>query len=212
MRNDPKSYLSKQDRLERIKPSLLEAEERSKKWLNQRKMNSQKRNNLRTRILGDAKNRFSRVILGNMYMYEYDPLDRSKREMPYYDTFPLVIVFQIYAGGKNGNGFYGLNLHYLPPRVRADVLDVLRTNKKGEMIPLVNKIKELAKFDVFKPAIHLYLYKNTISDLVMILPEEWENVINLPLARWKAGEGGKTKGTTRPSQNKVNADYRRKVG
>jgi hypothetical protein len=41
--------------------------------------------------------------VGSMQMFFYDP--KTKETLPYYDTFPLVVVV-----GPAEGGFYGLNL------------------------------------------------------------------------------------------------------
>ena len=60
---------------------------------------------------------------GNMYMFFYDP--KYKETLPYYDGFPLIIML-----GPAKGGFMGLNLHYLPPAVRARLLDIIIGNKR----------------------------------------------------------------------------------
>ena len=65
-------------------------------------------------------------MLGNMYLFSYDP--KTKETLPYYDRFPLIIPFRpSVVSGKAGSGpgFYGLNLHYIPPRLRARLMDAL---------------------------------------------------------------------------------------
>ena len=52
--------------------------------------------------------RTNKEVVGNMYMFQYDP--KHKDTLPYYDLFPLAIVI-----GPAEGGFLGLNLHYLPP-------------------------------------------------------------------------------------------------
>lgn len=198
------THMDMQTRIERSRVSIMEAQEKSKKWLNQRKMNMQKRASLRKKITGDLTRADSTVKFGNMYMYEYNPEDRSKKEMPYYDTFPLVLPFEKYKNKNGDEGYFGLNLHYLPPKIRALVLDELRVGKKNSavMIPVHTQIKNLAKNPLFEPAIHIYLYKNVMSDLSRVLPEEWADVINLPLAVWRTH----SKNGSRPHPNKVYAD------
>ena len=53
-----------------------------------------------------------------MNMFFYDP--KHKDTLPYYDRFPLSVII-----GPAKGGFYGLNLHYLPPVLRAKMLDAL---------------------------------------------------------------------------------------
>ena len=47
-----------------------------------------------------------RPSAGRMSMFFYDP--KFKKELPYYDRFPLTILVEPAPGG-----FYGLNLNYL---------------------------------------------------------------------------------------------------
>ena len=47
-----------------------------------------------------------RPSAGRLNMYFYDP--KTKKKLPYYDTFPLVLPVDTFKGG-----FVGLNFHYL---------------------------------------------------------------------------------------------------
>ena len=49
-------------------------------------------------------NKAKRYLAGRMYTFFYDP--KTKDELPYYDTFPVVLIIE-----TTGNGFTGLNLH-----------------------------------------------------------------------------------------------------
>ena len=68
----------------------------------------------------------NRQLVGSMNMFFYDP--KHKDTLPFYDKFPLAIVV-----GPAPGGFFGLNLHYLPPVLRAKFLDTLLdiTNNKS---------------------------------------------------------------------------------
>jgi hypothetical protein len=57
----------------------------------------------------------SRIIPGEMYLFMYDP--KHKDTLPYYDTTPLVLPFK-----RVKDGFFGINLHYLPYLVRFKLL------------------------------------------------------------------------------------------
>ena len=46
-----------------------------------------------------------RPSVGRLNMYFYDP--KTKKKLPYYDTFPLVLPVDTFRGG-----FVGLNFHY----------------------------------------------------------------------------------------------------
>jgi len=83
----------------------------------------------RKKLLNDSavKTR-SRFLPGKMYAFVYDP--KTKKTLPFYDRFPLVVLVDKAEGG----GFYGLNLHYLTPFLRAKLLSALveRTQGSGE--------------------------------------------------------------------------------
>ena len=102
---------------------------------------------------------------GNMYMFFYDP--KHKETLPYYDGFPLIIMM-----GPAKGGFMGLNLHYLPPAVRARLLDTVIGGNSG--IPQ----KYLA------PAMKHYLTKHVRSRFALVDKPEWEIATFLPTADW----------------------------
>ena len=59
-----------------------------------------------------------RFMMGGLYYFYYDA--KLKDRLEYWDAFPLVIPIERYK-----DGFLGLNLHYLPPRIRAGFMDKL---------------------------------------------------------------------------------------
>ena len=62
----------------------------------------------------------ARFLMGNMYLFSYDP--KHKETLPYYDRFPLIFPIN-----KAKGGFLGINMHYLPPILRAKLMDQLYT-------------------------------------------------------------------------------------
>ena len=78
----------------------------------------------------------NRQVIGSMFMYFYDP--KTKAKLPYYDTFPLSVIVSRAPGG-----FYGLNLHYLAPTLRAKFLDALMdiTNNKSISLECLGSFK-----------------------------------------------------------------------
>jgi len=122
----------------------------------------------------------SRQVYGSMYNFQYDP--KTKKTLPYYDRFPLCIPVQ-----KAKGGFYGMNLHYLHPRVRAQFLDALMdlaTNDKYDrstkMRLSYKLIKSSGKLRWFKPCFKHYLSEHIKSKLLLIEPQDWEIAIFLP--------------------------------
>lgn len=139
-----------------------------------------------------------RVVPGTMAMFFYDP--KTKDKLPYYDTFPLVIVVD-----EAPKGFYGLNLHYLPPTLRAKFLDGLLDNTNNKYYDEKTKfavnydyLKRASKMKYFKPCFKHYLTQHVKSRLAVVTAPEWEIATFLPTAQWnKAGA------------NKVYSDSRR---
>ena len=117
---------------------------------------------------------------GSMFHFQYDP--KMKKTLPYYDRFPLCIPIQ-----KAKDGFHGMNLHYLHPRIRAKFLDELmdRTNNtkydRSTRMRLTYKlIKGTSKLKWFKPCFKHYLNEHIKSQLLLINPADWEIAIFLP--------------------------------
>jgi hypothetical protein len=131
----------------------------------------------------------SRQIIGSMCMFFYDP--KGKETLPYYDRFPLSIII-----GPAVGGFYGLNLHYLPPTLRAKFLDSLLevTNNKAydqstRFKVTYDLLQRAAKFKYFKPCFKHYLSDHVRSKFAYVNPPEWEIATFLPTADFaKAGK------------------------
>ena len=141
-----------------------------------------------------------RQVIGSMYMYFYDP--KGKETLPYYDSFPLVIVT-----GKAPGGFYGLNLHYLPPVLRARFLDALmqETNNKAynestRFMATYGLLQRSAKMRYFKPCFKHYLTPNVRSRFAYVPPPEWEIATFLPAADFQ-----------KASKSQVYADSRKAI-
>ena len=122
------------------------------------------------------------AVLGKMMFYKYDP--KFAKKLPYWDMFPLVFPFEKVKGG-----FYGINLHYLPPRERAILMDQLNryaTNKKyDESTRLRLNYNLLKGFGRAIPCVKRYLTDNIKSRSVRINADEWEIAIFLPVERFQ---------------------------
>lgn len=123
--------------------------------------------------------------IGRMYMYVYDP--KHKDTLPYYDTMPLIFVVAFTA-----DGFYGLNLHYVPPSVRAQIIEALTKNLNRTNITESRKVKmsydilrKSSKFEIIKHCFKRYLFSHVKSSMLFIDPAEWDKTILLPTERFK---------------------------
>jgi hypothetical protein len=127
----------------------------------------------------------SRPSPGRMYMFVYDP--KHKETLPYYDAFPLILMV-----GPAENGFYGLNLHYLPPLIRAKLLDKLMETANNKRFDETTKLKinyqllsSVAKFKEFEPCFKHYLTDHVQSKIVMVQAPEWDIAIFLPTEQFE---------------------------
>lgn len=122
-----------------------------------------------------------RVIPGHMHMFVYDP--KTKEKLPYYDKFPLTIFVDVAPGG-----FYGLNLHYLAPGIRAKFLDALLETVEGDILAgegkfsnlAYQKLKNVNRMKYFKPCFKHYLTSHIQSRIVKVESKDWTTAIFLP--------------------------------
>jgi hypothetical protein len=122
----------------------------------------------------------TKPLPGRMFMYFYDP--KHKKTLPYYDRFPLIFMVE-----KAEGGFYGLNLHYLPPKQRAIFFDKLTeyaTNKKFDKSTRLRLkyqlLKSSSKLKFYKPCFKHYLTEHVKSRIVEVPASEWDAVLFLP--------------------------------
>lgn len=150
--------------------------------------------NARDTLLKDAqKNSLtrSRPSPGYMYSFIYDA--KHKDKLPYFDAFPLILMV-----GPAKGGFYGINLHYIPPAARARFFDELlkiannksynQRTKFGLSYQLLNSS---SKYKLFKPAFKHYLFSQVQSKLALIPADEWEAALFLPSANFIGASNSK---------------------
>ena len=146
-------------------------------------------------------NRRASHSYGSMFMYFYDP--KHKKKLPYYDRFPLTIPVEPAEGG-----FRGINLHYLPPILRAKFLDALlnvTNNKKYDestkfrlTYELLNGTRNLR---YFKPCFKHYLLSQVKSRIAEVPAPEWEIATFLPTAQWEKASAGRVYSDSRKAAN-----------
>jgi len=126
---------------------------------------------------------------GEMYIFNYDP--KFKETLPYYDRFPLVFPFEASRkrGRPQGDGFYGINLHYLPLRLRARLMDglyqyVSETDDQKRIEMNYRMLNQVSKLRFFKPCVKHYLFDHVRSKFFFVDPKEWDIALFLPLERF----------------------------
>ena len=181
------SNLFKNLEIEAFRAGITPRTKQSRDWFRKRLSNISKvgRINRSDLMKSDSVNLKNRTLVGSMQMFFYDP--KHKDTLPYYDAFPLVIVI-----GPAKNGFLGLNLHYLPPALRAKFLDALMdvtTNEKYNESTIFDitydMLKSAAKYKHFKHCVKHYLTKQVRSRFARIPAPEWEIATFLPTADWQ---------------------------
>ena len=139
----------------------------------------------------DRLRKQAQVSPGDMVMYTYNP--KHKATLPYYDTFPLAIVV-----GSAPGGFHAINLHYLPPKVRAIFLDKLNDVASNQKFNATTRFKITYKllmatksYKYFKPCFKHYLSANVTSNIMKVNAAEWNIAIFLQTASFKKASASK---------------------
>ena len=119
-------------------------------------------------------------VVGSMFMFFYDP--KLKKQLPYYDRFPLSVIVD-----KTPGGFLAINLHYLPSDLRAKFLDGLLDTLNNEDFDESTRfrityeyLKSTRKMRYFKPCLKQYLTKHIEGNMALIKPNDWLIATFLP--------------------------------
>lgn len=119
----------------------------------------------------------SSFTIGNLYFYLYNA--KLKQTLPIWDKFPLTIPIQLF-----GDGFLGINLHYLSNSDRAKFLQYILNSSgyySGSSIKIFQNFDSIKKLDMIKPCIKRYLFSQIVSRILPLEPHEWAHSIWLPV-------------------------------
>lgn len=143
----------------------------------------------------------SQLEVGKMYFFMYDP--KWKKELPYFDKFPLIFPIE-----KTSDGFIGINLHYLPYVLRAKLMDMLynyvsdpKLDARAKLKISYGILKSASASKYIKPCIKRYLTGHCRSRFVFVEPVEWDIALFLPVSNFQ-----------KESEAKVWADSRKMIG
>lgn len=122
--------------------------------------------------------------IGQMFTFWY--YAKHAGELPYWDRLPLIFPIELYE-----DGFLGINLHYLPPTLRAKLMDAIyklmnnqRYDKTTRLMMTYRVLKSAAKYRYFKPCVKRYLNTQVQSRFMRIDPTEWDAALLLPTERF----------------------------
>jgi hypothetical protein len=146
------------------------------------------------RIMRDKErltNRMTRYSIGRMFMFYYDP--KTKDQLPYWDRFPLIFPIELYP-----DGFLGINLHYIPPLMRAKLMNALYMTANNKMFDDSTRLrinysilKSASRFKYFQPCVKRYLFSHVRSRYYYVAPSEWDMALMLPTERFVGAEKAK---------------------
>ena len=123
--------------------------------------------------------------VGELYLFQYSP--KYKKELPYYDRYPLCLII----GGSPG-GFLGLNLHYLRPTQRAQFMKALykfEEYSESDDSKIINieysDLVSSVALRYYKPCLKKYLLDHIVANPFYRVPrDEWNMTIFLPTQRF----------------------------
>lgn len=135
-------------------------------------------------LMRNRKQLTKTIIPGGMYLFYYDP--KHKSTLPMYDTLPLVLPFR-----QVPDGFFGINLHYLPYMLRFRTLGHLSKLANTDKITedtrinlswqIISSVSTLAPA---KDAVKHYLTAHVKSSFLKINYADWITASQLPLERF----------------------------
>ena len=135
----------------------------------------------RKNIVNNTERSRGDTVTGKMYFFFYDA--KHKATLPTWDRFPLVLPIERY-----GDGFLGLNLHYLDQGSRAALLDQLRKYSNNKKFNETTRLR--LSYDLLQgtkaarlaqPCIKRYLYTQVRSSFIEVTADEWDKAIALPV-------------------------------
>ena len=186
--------------IEAFRAGITPRTQESRKWF-MNKIKNMRSINRDQLMKSDPLKRTGSEVVGSMFMFFYDP--KHKDTLPYYDAFPLVVVI-----GPAEGGFLGINLHYLPPELRAKMLDGLMDITTDKKFTNATRFKatyallaKTAKLKYFKPCVKHYLNSQVQGNFAMVPAPEWEIATFLPTADFRKANNFKVYSDSRKMIN-----------
>lgn len=135
-------------------------------------------------IMSNREYLVTRITTGKMYLFYYDP--KMKSTLPYYDRFPLVLPFR-----RVPDGFFGINLHYLPYMVRFKLLGYLSDYLNNDKLDETTKLQiswgiltRSSRLSPVKACVKHYLSDHVESRFFEVPINNWITAALLPVDRF----------------------------
>lgn len=173
------------DVFEKNQYDLATAVKKSRGWFEQQVTMLTKQNITPQKVLsGNQDQLVTKIQPGHLYMFLYDP--KMKKELPYYDRFPLVFPY-----AKTADGFIGLNMHYLPYPLRVELLDTLLTFRSNNRMDETTRLKYswalidgISRYKAAQPCIKQYLSGHVRTQFRKVNSSDWATAMLLPVERF----------------------------
>lgn len=173
------------DVFEKNQYDLATAVKKSRGWFEQQVTMLTKQNITPQKVLsGNQDQIVTKIQPGHLYMFLYDP--KMKKELPYYDRFPLVFPY-----AKTPDGFIGLNMHYLPYPLRIQLLDTLLTFRSNNRMDETTRLKYswalidgISRYKAAQPCIKQYLSGHVRTQFRKVNSSDWATAMLLPVERF----------------------------
>jgi hypothetical protein len=156
----------------------------ARKWYRNRSRSASVSQQELTKMKGKGR-RYNKIRMGDMVFFKYDA--KMKGKLPYWDAFPLIIPF-----AETPKHFYGINLHYLPPRHRAALMDHLyklstddRYDEKTKIMFTYQMLKKVSRAKYYKATVKMYLKSHVQSRFLKVDASEWDIALFLPVADFR---------------------------
>lgn len=154
-------------------------------WLLEKALNAKSDRQARKIIQSNDQRSRATALIGRLYFFKYDP--KGKNYLPKYDMFPLVFPLERY-----GNGFLGLNLHYLSMGGRSSITNMILEYKNNtkmdestrmlinwQILTGVSKMEGLAR-----QCVKRYLFNHVRSQFIEVYASEYDKAIQIPVEHW----------------------------
>lgn len=149
-------------------------------------------------ILNSRQRQSSKKYLmmeGRMFVFSYLP--KGYKTLKYWDATPIVISL-----GFHENLLLGINLHFLPPDIRTEIVDRmlgLADGEKGLKVPakgqgmfrITYEDLKTMKYVAGLSCLRTYDLSRIIGRVVIIPSNEWANAVSLPFTDFHVAGGAK---------------------
>ena len=125
----------------------------------------------------------NRLMPGLLVFFKYKPISESFiAKDTYYDSYPLVMITDVYKGG-----FEGINLHFLSPQYRNALFDTImrglptiKANEEWKTRLKIDydRLDSRRIFKYYRPCYRKYLWKGMKKRPVIVPFHLWEDMVN----------------------------------